>query len=63
VLQDDERGEVEGDQRRRLDTEIAPDCFDEIGAFGGGICIIFGLVAVAHAYIFDEELGHLGRTR
>jgi len=44
VLQDDKRGKVEGDQRRGLDSEIAPDRFDEIGAFGGGIRIVLGLV-------------------
>ena len=63
VLQDDKRGKVEGDQRRGLDAEIAPERFDEIGAFGGGIGIVLGLVAVAHADILDEELRHLGAIR
>src|SRR5215471_19093998 len=63
MLEDDKRGKVERDQRRGLDGEIAPECFDEIGAFGGGIGIVLGLVAVAHADILDEEFRHLGRVR
>src|SRR5215469_6610732 len=61
MLQDDKRGEVEGDQRRGLNTEIAPDRFDEISAFGRGIGVVLGLVAVAHADILDEEFRHLVR--
>lgn len=30
MLEDDKRGKVEGDQRRGLDGEIAPECFDEM---------------------------------
>ena len=63
MLQDDKRGKVEGDQRRGLDGEIAPDRFDEIGAFGGGIDVVFGLVAIAHADIIDEEFRHRGCVR
>jgi hypothetical protein len=63
VLQNDERGKVERDQRRGFDAEMAPDRFDLIGAFGGGIRIVFGLVAVAHANILDEEFWHLGGIR
>jgi hypothetical protein len=63
MFEDNKRGEVEGDQRRGLDGEIAPECFDEIGAFGGGIGVVLGLVAVAHADILDEEFRHLGRVR
>ena len=54
MLQDHKRGKVKGNQRRGLDGEIAPDGFNEIGAFGGGICIVLRLVAIAHAEIFDE---------
>src|SRR5262249_52538022 len=63
VLQNDKGGKVEGDERSRLDAEIAPDRLDKIGAFGGGVRIVFGLVAVAHADILDEELWHLVRVR
>ena len=63
VLQDDKRGKVEGDQRRRLDGEIAPDRLDEIGAFGCRIGIVLGFVAIAHADIVDEDFRHLGRVR
>src|SRR5260370_33202154 len=41
----------------------SPDRFDEIGAFGGGISVALGLVAIAHADIVEEELRHLGRVR
>jgi hypothetical protein len=63
VLQNDERGKVEGNKHRRLDTEIAPDRFDKIRTLGGGIRVVLGLVAVAHAYVLDEKLGHLCRVR
>src|ERR1700751_4862797 len=63
MLKDDKRGKVEGDQCRRLDGEIPPDRLDEIGAFGGGVGIVFGLVAIAHADIVDEEFRHLSRVR
>jgi hypothetical protein len=63
MLENDKRGEVEGDQRRGFDGEIAPECFYEIGAFAGGIGVVLGLVAVAHADILDEEFRHLGRVR
>ena len=63
MLEDNKRGEVEGDQRRGLDGEIAPECFDEICAFAGGIGVVLRLVAVAHADILDEEFWHLGRVR
>jgi hypothetical protein len=43
MLQDDKRGRVKGNQRRRLDTKTAPDRLDEIGAFGCGIGIVLGL--------------------
>jgi len=33
---------------------------DEIGAFGGGIRIVLGLVAIAHADILDEQFRHRG---
>jgi len=46
-----------------LDREIAPDRFDEIGAFRRGIGVVLGLVAIAHAEIFDEEFGHFGCVR
>jgi hypothetical protein len=35
VLENDKRGKVEGNQRRRLDAEIAPDRFDEIRTLRG----------------------------
>src|SRR5215470_10535657 len=50
-LQNDKRGEVECDQRRGLDTQLPPDGFDKIGALGGRISVVFGLVAVTHADI------------
>jgi hypothetical protein len=43
-----------------LNGEDAPNRFDEISAFSGGIGIVFGLVAVADADILDEEFRHLG---
>jgi hypothetical protein len=46
-----------------LDPEITPDRFNEIRAFAGGISIVFGLIAVAHADKLDEELWHLARVR
>src|SRR5262249_43548603 len=63
MLQDDKRGEVKGDQRRGLNTEIAPDRFDEISAFGRGIGVVLGLVAIAHADIIDEESRHVRGAR
>jgi len=63
MLQDDKRGEVEGDQRRGLNTEIAPDRFDEISAFGRGIGVVLGLIAIAHADIIEEESRHLRGAR
>src|ERR1700751_3387669 len=63
MLQHDKRGEVEGDERRGMDGKIAPDRFDEIGAFGGRISVVLGLLAIAHADIVEEELRHLGRMR
>ena len=39
VLQNDQGGKIESGQRRRLDTEIAPDRFDQIGTLGGRIRI------------------------
>jgi len=63
VLQDDKRGKVEGDQRRRLDGEIPPDRLDEIGALSRRIGIVLRLVAIAYADILDEEFRHLGRVR
>jgi hypothetical protein len=63
VLRDDNRGKIEGDQRCGLDGLIPPDGLDEIGAFGGGIGIVLGLVAIAHTDIFDEELRHFGGIR
>jgi hypothetical protein len=58
VLQNDKRGKVEGDQCRRPDGEIRPDCFDEIGAFSSRIGVVLGLVAIAHTDIVDEEFRH-----
>src|SRR5215469_1391781 len=51
ALQDlqNDRGEVESDQRCGLVGQIPPDRFDKIGALGGRIPVVFGLVAVAHA--------------
>src|SRR5215469_1960369 len=63
MLQDDKRGKVEGDQRGRADTKIAPDRFYQIGALRGRIRIFLGLVAVTHADVLDEDLWHLGRVR
>src|SRR5229473_76090 len=63
VLRDDNRGKIEGDQRCGLDRLIPPYRLDKIGAFGGGIGIVLGLVAIAHADILDEELRHFGGTR
>src|SRR5215472_124236 len=63
MLQDDKRGEVKGDQRRGLNAEIAPDRFDEISAFGCGIGVVLGLIAIAHADIIDEEPRHLRGAR
>ena len=61
VLQDDERREVKGNQRRGFDGEIAPDRFDKAGTFGSGIRIVLGLVAIAHADIVEEQFRHLRR--
>ena len=63
MLQNDKRGKVERNQRCRLDGVRAPDRFDEISPFCGGIRIVLGLVAIAHADIFDEEFRHLGWVR
>src|SRR5262249_11293623 len=63
MLQDDKRGKVEGDQRRRADTKIAPDRFYQIGTLRGRIRIVFGLVAVTKADVPDKELGHPARVR
>src|SRR6516225_2092454 len=63
MLQDNKRGEVKGDQRRGLNTEIAPDRFDEISAFGRGIGVVLGLIAIAHADIIEEESRHLRGAR
>jgi hypothetical protein len=35
VFENDKRGKVEGNQRRRLDAEIAPDRFDKIRTLRG----------------------------
>ena len=63
VLQNDQGGKIESGQRRRPDTEIAPDRFDQIGTLGGRIRIVFRLVAVTHANVLDEKLGYLGGVR
>src|SRR5258708_28640543 len=63
VLQDDKRGKVKSDQRGGLDREITPDRFDEIGAFGGGIGIVLGLIAISHAHVLDEKFRHLDGIR
>ena len=62
-FRDHNRGKVEADQRRGPDSQFAPDRLYEIGAFGSGIGIVLGLVAIAHTDILDEELRHLGRIR
>ena len=63
VLEYNKRGEVKGNQRRRLDTELAPDRFDEVGTLGRGIAVVLRLVAIAHADVIKEEFRHLGATR
>jgi hypothetical protein len=35
VLENDKRGKVEGNQRRRLDAEIPPGCFNKIRTLSG----------------------------
>jgi hypothetical protein len=66
VFQDDHRGRVEGDHRRRLDREFPPDRFAEIGGFGRRIGMGLRLVDIAHADILDigisAAFGKCGRT-
>src|SRR5262245_21935910 len=62
-LQNDKRGKVEGDQPRGMNTEAAPDRFDEIGALGRGVGVVLGLVAIAHTDVVEEEFRHLGTVR
>jgi len=55
-LHDDERGKVDRYQHCRLNSKMALDRFDKIRPLGGGIRVVLGLVAVAHAYVLDEKL-------
>ncbi len=63
VLENDKRGKVEGNQRCGLHRQMPPDRFDKIGTLRGRIRIVFRLVAVTHANVLDEKLGHLGGVR
>jgi hypothetical protein len=58
-LQYDKGRKIKRDERCGLDRQIPPNGFDEISPFSRGIGVVPGLVAGAHADIFDKELGHL----
>ena len=58
VLEDHKGGEIEGDDRRGADAELAPERLDQVGPLRGREAIVDRHVGIAHSDIVEEQLGH-----